>query len=292
MMGIVMKKLILCGGVCLLTMYSSSLVTANEPGTRAEHAPARVEEHIAEMFRQIEFGVDTGLSFSVFQKAYRGYLNLANAGKLNADRQVLSICDFSLSSKDARLWIIDLKQKKLLYRTHVAHGQGSGEEYATRFSNRNNSHQSSLGFYVTGETYEGKHGRSLRLHGMDQGFNHAALERGIVVHGADYVCDRFVETHSRLGRSWGCPAVASELSAGIIETIRDGTCLFIYYPDQRYLASAYWLNRPVERVPATDPFPLLPGAAGPEQEQLAAQVIDRDSFMKQERYMPVVERLY
>src|SRR5690606_1199097 len=129
----------------------------------------KLNDHIGQLYRQINFEAGGEISFDVFQTAYRGYLNLRNAGKLSDSSAILSICDFSKSSSEYRLWIIDLYQKKVLYHTYVAHGQKSGEAFATAFSNRMNSHQSSLGFYITGETYDGKHGLSLRLHGMDMG---------------------------------------------------------------------------------------------------------------------------
>ncbi len=179
-----------------------------------------------------------------------GYMNLRSAGKLNMAKQILTICNFELPSSQNRLWIIDLVAKKVLYNTYVAHGEGSGDDSAHLFSNEFNSHQSSLGFYVTGDTYDGDHGTSLHLNGMDQGFNDAAYERGIVVHGAQYVCNKFVCDHQRLGRSWGCPAVPAKLSLPIINAIKDGTCLFIYYPDANYLSSSYWVNAKITNLPA------------------------------------------
>jgi hypothetical protein len=123
-----------------------------------------------------------------------------------------------------------------LFNTYVAHGSGSGNAYATAFSNNGQSHQSSLGFYVTGSTYCGKHGCSLRIAGMDLGFNDKAEERAVVMHAANYV------GKGHVGRSWGCPAVAPELAQPIINTIKNGTCLFIYAPQQKYLQSSRWLN--------------------------------------------------
>ncbi len=209
----------------------------------------RVEKLISHIYNQIDFGKCDRLNYEAFNKAYRGYLNLRAAGKINADKEILSVCDFSLPSTQNRLWIIDLSKKEVVFNTFVAHGQGSGEEYAAAFSNSFNSHQSSLGFYVTADTYSGEHGTSLHLVGMDEGFNDAAYDRGIVVHGADYVCQKFVNENQKLGRSWGCPAVPSRLSLPIINTIKDGTCLFIYYPDNKYLNTAYWLNKKVVNLP-------------------------------------------
>ena len=119
---------------------------------------------------------------------------------------------------------------------------GTGDEFAERFSNTERSHQSSLGFYITESVYEGSNGYSLKLLGMDHGFNDAALERAIVMHGADYVSDDFARLHKRIGRSWGCPVVPRDLAVPIINTIKGENCLFIYYPDRQYLESSQWLK--------------------------------------------------
>jgi hypothetical protein len=147
-----------------------------------------------------------------------------------------------LPSTANRLWVIDLSQKKVLFNTYVAHGQGSGNAYAMEFSNNDGSHQSSLGFYVTRDTYSGKHGNSLRLDGMDQGFNDRALDRAVVMHAAEYCSNSYVNQNNRLGRSWGCPAVSPQLAQPIINAIKGGTCLFIYAPKANYLKSSKWLN--------------------------------------------------
>lgn len=240
-----MKKVIVCICASLIVAISfNKTVSADESGPL--YSDVRIESYITNLYKQIDFSKCDRLSYDVFNKAYHGYLNLRNAGKLNADKEIISVCDFNLSSAENRLWIIDLAQKKVLFNTYVAHGQGSGDEYAHAFSNKENSHQSSLGFYVTGDTYEGEHGTSLHLNGMDNGFNDAAYDRDIVVHGADYVCSKYVSDNQRLGRSWGCPAVSPKLSLPIINTIKDGTCLFIFYPETKYLKTSYWLNKKAE----------------------------------------------
>ena len=126
----------------------------------------------------------------------------------------------------------------MLFNTLVAHGKNTGEEYAHYFSNNPSSLQSSLGFYLTKEAYTGSHGLGLKLIGLEAGFNDRAAERAIVMHGASYVCNEFIDQYGRLGKSWGCPAVPFELHEQIINTIKDGTCLFIYYPDKAYLAAS------------------------------------------------------
>ena len=243
-----MKKVMMCiSAYLILMLFSLKIVSADELGKSLDDS--KLENYISNTYHQIDFSKIDRLPFEVFNKAMHGYLNLRNAGKLTTSKDIISICDFNLPSTENRLWIIDLNSKKVLFNTYVAHGQGSGEDCASSFSNKMNSHQSSLGFYVTSDIYEGEHGTSLHLLGMDQGFNDAAYERDIVVHGADYVSDKFVRGNERLGRSWGCPAVPPELSLPIINTIKDGTCLFIYYPDAKYLQTAYWLNKKVAYLP-------------------------------------------
>ncbi|PSK92205.1 murein L,D-transpeptidase catalytic domain family protein [Taibaiella chishuiensis] len=203
----------------------------------------KVNQKADEVYNLINFGKEEPLSRDVFRKAYLGYLNLRDADKLNKDEQIISICDFSLSANVKRLWVINLESHKVLFHTLVAHGQGTGDEFAMNFSNRDNSHQSSLGFYVTQETYSGDNGYSLKLNGMDRGYNDRAYDRAIVMHGAAYVCDSYIRSNQRLGRSWGCPAVPVALAGPIINTIKDGTCLYIYYPSKSYLNTSVWLNK-------------------------------------------------
>jgi hypothetical protein len=208
----------------------------------------RTEQYISQLYKQLDFNQSERLSFTVFNHAMHGYLNLKIAGKLSTDKEILTICDFNQPSTINRMWVIDLASRKVLFNTYVAHGQQTGEDCAMKFSNKLNSHQSSLGFYITTEVYNGEHGTSLRMQGMDQGFNDAAFKRDIVVHGATYVSDEYICENQRLGRSWGCPAVPVKLAEPIINTIKEGTCLFIYYPDTKYLQSAYWLNRKITTI--------------------------------------------
>ncbi|MBA9078719.1 MULTISPECIES: murein L,D-transpeptidase catalytic domain family protein [Rufibacter] len=179
-----------------------------------------------------------GLDFNVFQRAATGYYNLKEQKKLNRSKDILTIVDFGKSSREKRFWVVDMKKNKVLYKSLVAHGQGSGNDMAVNFSNTVDSHMSSVGFYVTDEPYYGKHGLSLKLDGLDKGFNSNARGRAIVVHGADYVSDAFVKKHGRLGRSHGCPALPQDISAEVINLIKDGTCLYIDSPKAN-LQSAY-----------------------------------------------------
>ncbi|MCC8409050.1 murein L,D-transpeptidase catalytic domain family protein [Mucilaginibacter sp. UR6-1] len=180
----------------------------------------------------------TGMDALVFQKAITGYINLKIAHKLPENSNVITVVDFNKSSRDKRMWIIDVAAKKLLLNTWVSHGQGSGDDMATAFSNTEHSHQSSLGFYVTDGVYIGKHGRSLKLDGMDAGFNSNARQRAIVVHAADYVSQASINQLGRLGRSHGCPAVSPEVCETVINTIKGKNMLYITGNDARY-ASKY-----------------------------------------------------
>ena len=159
-----------------------------------------------------------GLEYAPFRYGLLGHCRLRER-RLLARPGILSIVDYRLSSNRERLFVLDLERRKLLHRSLVAHGRGSGDEYARSFSNGARSLKSSLGFYVTGSTYRGKHGYSLRLEGLDPGFNDKAGTRAIVMHGATYVSRAFALRHRRIGRSWGCPAVPMESHREIIDTI-------------------------------------------------------------------------
>jgi hypothetical protein len=180
-----------------------------------------------------------GLRESVFDKAIMGWNTFK---KRYIERtNVLSIIDLSQSSNSKRLYIIDLVGKKVLFNTYVSHGRNSGEEYAHSFSNKSNSFQSSLGFYLTENTYQGSHGLSMRLRGIEVGINDIAEQRGIVMHGASYVSESFIKQNGRLGRSQGCPAVPQELCESIVNSIKGGSCLFMFYPDSNYLKKSLLL---------------------------------------------------
>ena len=252
----IVKKSVLCASVYLFSsLLTSRPAIATEPVCiESPMSSSSFDDYAKNIYSRIDFGKGEKLSEGLFKKALQGYLNLRNAGKLNTDKQVLTIADFTKSSTADRLWVIDLKGAKVMFHTMVAHGSGSGEDFATQFSNNNESHQSSLGFYVTADCYNGEHGNSLRLNGMDNGFNSAALNRGIVVHAAEYVSKDFAQSQQRIGRSWGCPAINPKLAQPIINVIKGGTCLFVYYPQRQYLASSYWLNKKVENVPYSAPM--------------------------------------
>lgn len=184
---------------------------------------------------------DLGLQRNVLELAIKGFNKLNIKGKLNRD-SILTIVDFSKSSRDKRLYVIDLKNARLLFNTRVAHGRNSGMEFARTFSNIMSSNKSSLGFYVTQQTYRGENGYSLRLQGLERNINDKAFRRSIVIHGAGYADDKFLEEKGMLGRSFGCPAIPMEEHAAIIDAIKDGSCLFIYSPDKKYFKQSTVLN--------------------------------------------------
>jgi hypothetical protein len=154
----------------------------------------------------------------------------------------MTVIDYSRPSTRPRLWVVDLKSGDVLFEELVAHGQGSGGDLATQFSDLPDSHQSSLGLFVTEETYTGKHGYSLRLQGLENGVNSRARERAIVVHAADYVSKASVGTLGRLGRSWGCPALGPNVAKRVIDTIKGGSVIFSYYPDKTWLSGSKFLS--------------------------------------------------
>jgi L,D-transpeptidase-like protein len=183
-------------------------------------------------------------------------------------RPVLTLIDYSRPSTEPRLWVLDLAAGEVRFQTLVAHGRGSGLARAVAFSNLPDSKQSSLGLFRTDETYEGQHGYSLRLVGLEPGVNDLAYARNIVIHGADYATAKFAARHGRLGRSWGCPALDPSVHRELIDAIRGRTALFAYYPDSRWLASSALARcdaAPTPIVPvraARSPFaPLLVSAA-------------------------------
>ena len=173
-------------------------------------------------------------SISALDLALEGYEKLEDELK----KPVLTVIDFTLPSTEKRMWIIDVEKQEILLNTVVSHGRNSGMLMAEKFSNQPESNQSSLGFYKTAETYQGKHGYSLRLDGLEKGINDQARNRAIVIHGADYARQEVAKMSGRLGRSLGCPAVPTELSKEVIDLIKDGSLLFIYGQDQNYLESS------------------------------------------------------
>jgi hypothetical protein len=182
-----------------------------------------------------------GVSPAALTLALRAVQCGVASGDLKAP-PTLTVIDYSRPSVEPRLWVFDLSTGKLLFKELVAHGRNTGDNMATRFSDAMNSHQTSLGLFVTGDTYVGSNGYSLRLDGLEPGFNGRARDRAIVMHGAPYVDARMAASQGRLGRSWGCPALREAVARDVIDTIRGGSVVFSYYPDAHWLKTSRFLN--------------------------------------------------
>lgn len=205
--------------------------------TEIEKEPLEDEAHrVLALYQEFKIKNISVPKLESFSKAIKGYSKLDATGKIK--NKVLTIIDFSLHSSKKRLWVLDMQSHKVLFNTVVAHGRNTGVEFAKYFSNTNNSNQSSLGFYVTGETYYGKNGLSMFLDGQEKGFNSNARKRYVVFHGAKYANPDFVKRNGRLGRSLGCPVVPTRANKAIISKIKHQSCLFIYHPNKKYLTSS------------------------------------------------------
>jgi hypothetical protein len=171
-------------------------------------------------------------------------MRCAQAQGISAAAERLAVIDYRRSSLKPRLWVFDLEAGRLLFEEVVAHGQGSGDDLATRFSNLSGSHASSVGLFVTRDSYDGRNGYSMRMHGLEPGINDQALARAIVMHGAPYVDVTNGMKQGRLGRSWGCPAVREAIARRMIDVLKDGQFVFAYYPDSDWLAQSALLRCP------------------------------------------------
>jgi hypothetical protein len=233
---------------CILLLLSVTIISWKAEHTKKSNKhyttkPGRLSskeffsQYLDEIYNTAQLHA-AGLDYDVFTKAVTGYFNLKASNQVPQTSSVITIVDLAKSSCTKRMWIIDLIDKELLMNTLVAHGNGSGDDVPSYFSNSTDSHASSIGFYITNGTYNGKHGRSLKLDGMDAGFNDNARSRGIVIHGARYVSDGTINALGRLGRSEGCPAVSTKVINKVIATIKGKTVLFINGNDFSY-ASKY-----------------------------------------------------
>lgn len=200
-----------------------------------------------------EMKLSKTIKWEAFQQAMQGYNQLNPKNK-----DIITIIDFTLPSTEKRMYVLNVKSKKILFHNIVSHGKNSGDNFATSFSNNHGSFQSSLGFYLTQETYQGGNGFSLRLNGMEKGINDQARPRAIVVHGADYCSQKFINSSGRLGRSYGCPALPKELTKPIINTIKNGSMMYVYAGNKEYIASSKLLKQ----VPSLKPKTLI--ASHPE----------------------------
>lgn len=216
------------------------LRAGNPVSSKKAAKAAAFAEEVTALYTQIDLQ-EMGLTKKAFEYALKGYYYLLDHHWLNKTN-ILSICDLSQSSRNKRLYVIDLDQRTVVVNTYVAHGRNSGGEFARSFSNNPASHKTSLGFYVTQGTYIGNNGLSLKIRGMDRGFNDRANGRNIVVHGSQYVGPDFLQMNQFCGRSYGCPALPASESDSIIDLIKEGTCLFIYHPTKKYLTRSKILN--------------------------------------------------
>lgn len=219
---------------------------ATEPIHNTKSTISEVDQYIDALYGIIDWKKNP-LHKDAFKKAVIGYYNLKYQGLV--DKDILTVADYTKSSNTNRLWVIDMKKRKVLFNTLVAHGANTGEEFATKFSNTQDSHQSSLGFYITADTYQGENGYSMKLIGKDVNYNSAAMDRAIVMHGADYVSKEFIAANQRLGRSWGCPAVKRELAAPIINTIKNGSVLYHYHQATNHATNSVWLKKGLKTLP-------------------------------------------
>ncbi len=205
---------------------------------RTERIPQtddQLNDYINNLYQKLE--LEDQLEFNIFRMAMVGFHHIDIQKK-----DVISIIDYSQPSTEKRFYLIDLVSNKLLYNTFIAHGVNSGENMATVFSNVPESRISSIGFFITAETYMGDNGYSLRIDGIEKGINHNARKRDIVIHKANYVSENFIEQEGRLGRSWGCPALPNEVSHDIIDIIKEGTCIFVYGEDESYLKKSKYIE--------------------------------------------------
>ena len=213
----------------------------------------KAELNIKELYNELN-AAQYNLSFTAFRYAYIGYQTMKKQHRLN-NKELFSIIDFTKDCNSKRFYTIDLEKMKIVYYTYVAHGKKSGERMATSFSDAVESNKSSIGFYITGNTYNGGNGYSLILHGDEKGYNSNLAKRSVVVHAADYANEDYIARNGRMGRSLGCPALPENIYKQVIETIKEKTMIFAYYNDAKYLKTSKYLNvlkliedKPVESV--------------------------------------------
>jgi hypothetical protein len=243
--------------LCLAAAFPPKFATS-APAAPAAAVPANAAVNVGEPLNTVrakarpthEIGtaidvaraVEAGVSAEVLELALTATSCAATSGAIDAAPPTLTVIDYSRPSTEPRLWVFDLATGELLFNELVAHGKNTGENLATKFSNQMDSRQTSIGLFVTDDTYVGSNGYSLRLDGLDAGFNDRARDRAIVMHGAPYVNEEIAATQGRIGRSWGCPALRTAIASKVIDTIRGGSVIFSYYPDQEWLQTSRFLN--------------------------------------------------
>ena len=230
---------VLIGLVCLIGAAPSAVSPATAKATRAVKTTAKATA--ASSLMTVDRANAGGIAPDVLQLAVAAVSCAVNSGDIEKPR-TLTVIDYSLPSTTPRLWVFDVPSGRMLFNELVAHGRNTGENIATSFSDAMNSRQSSLGLFVTRESYVGSNGYSLRLDGLEPGFNSHALERAIVMHGAPYVNDVLARKQGRIGRSWGCPALREAIARDVIDTVRGGGVIFSYYPDEKWLTTSRFLN--------------------------------------------------
>ncbi|MDT0641690.1 murein L,D-transpeptidase catalytic domain family protein [Zunongwangia sp. F363] len=217
---------------------SGAEIAIAEPSRKAES----FEEKVSSTYKTFVANNTSMPAPDVFEEGMKGYYKLQEEDAVT--KKILTIIDFDLSSRKKRMWILDMKNQKVLFNTYTSHGKNTGGEFASKFSNTPNSLQSSLGFYVTGETYYGKNGLSLFIDGKEKGFNSNARKRYVVIHGADYATQAFIKKYGRLGRSYGCPAVPNKLAKELINTIKGESVVYIHKSSKNYRENSAYLNYP------------------------------------------------
>ena len=226
-----------------------ALVLVLLPGTSEESGNKELlfNDFVVSFYERIG---DTDLDYDAFRIGLRGYMRLRAEGRLRKP-SLLTIIDYSKSSNAERFFLFNVDEQVLLRKTLVAHGKNTGQEYARYFSNVPETKKSSMGFHITAESYYGMHGLSLRIDGLEPLFNGNVRKRDIVMHSAEYVSEEFIAENQRLGRSWGCPALPVENYVPVILRIKNGSCLFVYYPDEKYLSTSKYANEatPLELFP-------------------------------------------
>lgn len=215
----------------------------NHPAAIPFNTPMMFKEYASDFYSQLH---DQDLNFNAFEYGLKGFLKLQDEGKIDNSR-FLTIIDMSVSANENRFFVIDVADQKIVNKSKVAHGKNSGLEFANSFSNQISSNQTSLGFYKTGELYNGKHGLSLRLDGLETA-NSNARARAVVIHAADYVSEIFLKKNGRLGRSLGCPALPAKGYQDIVSKIKEGSLLFIYHPTKSYLNSSKLIKSSVDAM--------------------------------------------
>lgn len=220
--------------ICMLVGTASGS-TFNRLEEKKEVPQIKVFDRCLQLYH--EMNLEGRVDYTAFRQAVTGYYRI---GKRK--REVLTLIDFSKPSTQERLYVFDMKRKKMLFSSLVSHGKNSGNNYATSFSNEDGSLKSSLGFYLTESTYQGKNGYSLILEGLEKGINDHARRRAIVMHGAAYANPSVIRNGGRLGRSFGCPAVPEKLSRPIIDAIKGGSVMYIYADKSDYLAQSSILH--------------------------------------------------